>query len=55
MAQTYTHFGAVHRVIFVTLALITGKEILSELFKIQMLSHHRCSKKIHYQMDKDNK
>lgn len=43
MAQTYTRFGAVHRVIFVTLAL-------SELFKLQM-----HAQKIHDQMDQDNK
>lgn len=42
-AQTYTRFGAAHRVIFVTLAL-------SELFKLQM-----HAQKIHFQMDKDNK
>lgn len=49
-AQLYTSSRAVHCVIFVTLALTAGKEILSELFMKQIHAQH-----IHYQMDKDDK
>lgn len=49
MAQTYTSSGTVHCVIFETLALTAGEEILSELFKKQINAQD-----IHHQMDKDN-
>lgn len=45
MAQTYTSSC----VIFVTLALTAGEEIVSELFKKQINAQD-----IHHQMDKDN-
>lgn len=49
MAQMYTSSCTVHCVIFVTLALTAGEEIVSELFKKQINAQD-----IHLQMDKDN-